>query len=297
MNRLAVIGGGEAYSLLQSGLIQGEELGARETPFGLSEPVFDIRDGESAYLFLSRHGADAFRTNAGAVNYRANIYALKDLGAQYVLSWSGCGGIAEGFPTGSFAVLEDVIDETKQRAHTFFTQSGVGFLRQNPVFCPTLRDALSATMRDMALDIRFGGIYACTEGPRLDTAAEIRKLQSFGAEMVGSSLAPEVFLARELELCYASFAMIMNRAEGTVRRDYVAGELFEGMVEPGEQERVNRAVERFPGILAGTAARVAGKTPDELGGCPCPHLLDGYRKAGVIGDDWHAYVCTDGIDG
>ncbi len=294
MNRLAIIGGGEAYSLLREGLVAGTDLGTQETPFGPSEPVFDVPTDAGGYLFLSRHGADAFRTHAGAVNYRANIYALKDLGAQYVLSWTGCGSIAEGFPTGSFAVLEDVIDETKNRPHTFFASSGVGFLRQNPLFCPSLRDALSETMRSMDIDIRFGGIYACTEGPRLDTAAEIRKLQSFGAELVGSTLAPEVFLARELELCYASFAMIMNRAEGTVRRDYVAGELFEGMVEPGEQERVNSALRRFPELLAGVAARVAGRSPDDLGGCPCPHLLDGYRKAGVIGDDWHGYVNADG---
>jgi 5'-methylthioadenosine phosphorylase len=290
MSGLAVIGGGEAYRLLREGTLQGEELGAQTTPFGTSEPVFRIGSDGNDYLFLSRHGTDAYRINPTAVNYRANIYALKDLGAQYVLSWSACGSIAEGFPTGSFAILEDVVDETRHRPHTFFEQSGLGFLRQYPLFCPVLRDVLSDAMGAESIDVRFGGVYVCTEGPRLDTAAEIRKYQSFGAELIGTTLAPEVFLARELELCYASFALVMNRAEGTVRRDYVAGELFEGMVEPKELEVVNQALARFPDIIEEVANRINDQSPENLGDCPCPHLLDAYRKAGVIGDDWHDYV-------
>jgi 5'-methylthioadenosine phosphorylase len=152
-------------------------------------------------------------------------------------------------------------------------------------------------LRALNIDVRLGGVYVCSEGPRLDTAAEIRKYQSFGAELVGSTLCPEVFLARELELCYASFALVMNRAEGTVRRDYVAGELFEGMVDPTEQESVNAALKEIPRILERFAGAVADRPPQDLGDCPCPYLLDAYRKAGLIGTDWHAYICSgDGCE-
>lgn len=293
MTQLAVIGGGEAYRLLREGNLSGEDLGPQQTPYGASQPVFRISSANGEYLFLSRHGVDAYRINPTAVNYRANTYALKDLGAQYVLSWSACASIAEGFPAGSFAILEDVIDETRVRPHTFFVQSGMGFLRQNPLFCPWLRTALLKTMQELHLDKRIGGIYVCTEGPRLDTAAEIRKYQICGAELVGSTLVPEVFLVRELEMCYASFALIMNRAEGTIRRDYVAGELFEGMVAHEELELVHAQLQQFPAIFDAVVRQTSGRGSQDVEGCHCHHLLDAYRRAGVIGDDWHSYVTPE----
>ncbi|MHC4884882.1 MAG: MTAP family purine nucleoside phosphorylase, partial [Planctomycetota bacterium] len=212
MSNLAVIGGAESFRMIQDSHLTAESLGVQETPFGPSQPIHKVQAEALTFLFMNRHGDQGYTTNSASVNYRANLYALKDQGTANILSWTGCGSIAEGFPTGSLAILEDVIDETRNRNRTFFPKSSIGFLRQNPLFCPRLHDHLHNAVTAEAQSVRVGGVYVCTDGPRLETVAEIRKYQSYGAELVGTSLAPEVFLARELELCYISLGVIMNRA-------------------------------------------------------------------------------------
>lgn len=287
MNTFAVIAGGEAHRLFTSGLLTGEILPPHKTPFGVADSIMRIESGDTSFLFLARHGLKTYQTNSSSVSYMANMYALKDLGAKHVLAWSGVGSIAEGFPAGTFAVLEDVIDDTRSRASTYFTHSGVGFIRQSPLFCPVLRSILHDTMCSLGCDLRDGGIYACTEGPRLNTAAEIRKYQVMGAELIGTTICPEVFLARELELSYAAFAIVTNRAEGTVLREFNHTALFNGMVSPEEFESVQTAVNRIPEICQAVAKAVRVNTIDS----PNFTLLEGYRTAGIIDSDWKRYIC------
>ena len=287
----AVIGGSGAYHLL-SGNNLGEELECvtLETPFGKSSPIHHFRFGETEFLFLSRHGEKDYSLTASFVNYRANIYALKSCGAGRILAWSGPGIINQNFRPGDFVLPHDVIDETRNRAATFFDGRGVGFIRQSDPFCPQMRHTLHEVMHDAALPHLEKAVYACTEGPRLETAAEIRKLRIIGADLVGMTLVPEAFLARELEICYAPVCYLTNYAEGVAARDFKEGELFEGMQDPEERATVEEAVSKFPDIIAGYLEWM--KKPETInspGKCHCPQALRRYKDKGMIGEDWRGW--------
>ena len=283
MNQLAIIGGSQAYSLIQAGEFAGEEISPMQTPFGESQPVLRLKNGT---LFMSRHGIQGYSIAAPWVNYRANIWALKELGVQQIISWSGPGAIDETLRIGQFVIPDDVIDETKSRAHSFFEGTGWGFVRQNPVFCPTLTSALARVMADLGLDSRSGGTYVCTEGPRLETPAEIRKFKLIGGHMVGMTLVPEVFLAKELEICYASICYITNYAEGLRDRPFQPGVLFEGLLDEPEKNAVDEAVRRFPKIIALLAERLHSIEPD----CHCDKLMERYRRTSILSSDWRTWI-------
>ncbi len=284
MTHLAVIGGSGAYDLLQHGAFTlRETLGPRETPFGPSAPVHRLAAGAAEVLFLSRHGERGYHRTARFVNYRANLYALRDLGAERVVGWSGPGALDATLALGQYVVPDDVLDETRARDDTFFTGGGLGFIRQSPVFCPTLRAGVLAALAGSGTAVRDGAVYACTEGPRLETPAEIRKLRILGADLVGMTLCPEVFLAKELAMCYAAACYITNYAEGMVDRAFQPGVLFEGLLTAEEKRAVDAAVEGFAGFVERLAA-------EEPAPCHCRRLLERYQKRGTIGGDWREWV-------
>ncbi|OGW18735.1 MAG: phosphorylase, partial [Nitrospinae bacterium RIFCSPLOWO2_12_FULL_47_7] len=233
---LAVIGGSGAYHLLaKSELGEEKECVTLDTPFGKSAPIHRFYSGSQSFLFLSRHGEKDYSIAAPFVNYRANIYALKECGVERIISWSGPGIISSAFRPGDFVVPHDIIDETRKRESTFYKDKGLGFIRQNTPFCPQIHEALCETLHSADLAHRTDGVYICTEGPRLESSAEIRKFRIIGADLVGMTLAPETFLARELEMCYAALCYLTNYAEGVVEREFREGELFEGMQTREEQ--------------------------------------------------------------
>jgi len=285
---LAIIGGSKAYQLLQEGRLGGERLGEVKTPYGPSQPVYRLGGELAGALFLSRHGERGYTVSAPFVNYRANIYALKELGAQCVLSWSGPGAIGRDFAIGQYVVVDDLVDETCERESTFFKGKGWGFVRQNPVFCPTLRHTLCQALNGLDLPFAERGTYVCTQGPRLETPAEIRKFASFGCDLVGMTLCPEVFLAKELEMCYAAICYVTNYAEGIRERAFKPGELFEGLSTEAEQKAVAAAVEQFPAILSAVAKALACAKPV----CQCHRLMERYRKRGDVGGNWHTWVAV-----
>jgi len=129
-------------------------------------------------------------------------------------------------------------------------------------------------------------VYVATTGPRLETAAEIRKFRLLGGDLVGQTLVPEVFLARELELCYAALTYVVNYAEGLVERPYEPGVLFEGLATPEEVEKV-RAVEAAFSELIMRLLPALAETSRQ---CPCPRLMERYRLRGDIGADWRTWV-------
>src|SRR5262249_49994939 len=147
------------------------------------------------------------------VNYRANIYALKDLGVRAVVSWSETHAITHNCNIGQYVIVDDLIDETHCRPNTFFENQRLGVVRQWPVFCPSLRSALSATLAQERCKFLDHGVYVCVEGPRRETPAEARKYAAFGGDLIGMTLAPEVFLARELQMCYASLCYVASFVE------------------------------------------------------------------------------------
>jgi len=265
-----------------------KSLGAEvyQTPYGPSRPIHFFGHKGLAFAVLSRHGESGYELSAPFVNSRANIYALKALGVAKVLAWVAPGSLKEELAPGDLVVLHDVLDEGRGGLHTFFPGVGWGFIRHNPLFCPELKSALLAALAGVGFTVHGQGVYVATTGPRLETAAEIRKFRLLGGDLVGQTLAPEVFLARELELCYAALTYVVNYAEGLVERPYQPGVLFEGLATPEEVARVAAVEAAFPEIILQVLPEMAA-TPR---GCPCPRLMERYRLRGDIGEDWQTWV-------
>lgn len=288
-DHIAVIGGSGAYTLLENGSFTGERIGPISTPFGDSQPLHMFAASDAEFLFLSRHGETGYQVSAPFVNYRANIWALKELGTARIISWSGPGAIDDSLTIGQYVLPDDLLDETRRRTYTFFEGLGIGFVRQNPVFCSALRITATEVLSRLGAQYRAGGIYVCTEGPRLETPAEIRKYKMLGGDLVGMTLVPEVFLAKELEMCYTPVCYVTNYAEGIRPSRFVPGVLFEGLLSDDEKRAVDAAVDRFPEIIRALVAEVSGQERT----CACGQLMERYRRRGDIGSDWHTWIdCT-----
>ena len=255
------------------------------TPFGESNPVHLFEHEGSTFAVLSRHGEEGYHVGAAFVNDRANLYALKDLGVEKILAWCAPGAINEAMAPGHLAVPDDILDETRGGPYTFFPGRGLGFVRQNPVFCPELRQAVIRTLENGPFPLHAQGVYVATSGPRLETPAEITKFGRLGGDLVGMTLVPEVFLARELELCYAALCYVVNFAEGIKDRPYQPGVLFEGLATPEEVARV-QAVE---GAMAELVLRLVPALAAAPRECGCNRLMERYRRRGDIGPEWHTW--------
>ncbi|MBC8283205.1 MAG: MTAP family purine nucleoside phosphorylase [Nitrospinae bacterium] len=276
---IAVIGGSGAYHLLaKQSLGEDKECKSLDTPYGESAPIHHFNFNGLEFLFLSRHGETDYSLTAPFVNYRANIHALKECGVQRVIAWSGPGIINTAFKPGDFVVPHDIIDETRNRATTFFDNTGVGFIRQSHPFCPQISETLHDVLHESALPHHEQAVYACTEGPRLETPAEIRKLRILGADLVGMTLAPEAFLAREKEICYTPFCYLTNYAEGVKARKFKKGELFEGMQTEEEKKQVDDSIQRFPTLISAVFEMLEGKERT----CDCSEALRRYKDKGMI---------------
>jgi 5'-methylthioadenosine phosphorylase len=202
---LAIIGGSGLYEL--EGLRNVEELRV-STPFGSpSDSVIRGQLGEVTMLFLPRHGR-GHRLPPHRINYRANIFALKELGAQQLVSVSAVGSLREDIAPGDMVLVDQFIDRTRQRASTFFDEAGVvahvGFADPTD---PALSLALKQSVEAVGGKVHFGGTYVCMEGPQFSTRAESQLYRNFGAHVIGMTNLPEAKLAREAELPYASLAM------------------------------------------------------------------------------------------
>ncbi len=185
-----------------------------ETPYGQARVWID---GESAneVVFLSRHGVE-HDIPPHRINYRANIAALDQLGVTRVLATFAVGGIARDIPPGAAVAIDQVIDLTSGRDHTFF-DGDAREMQHTPFtepFCPSLRQEVleAAARHDIA--IRPAGTYLCTNGPRFETAAEVTMFRQWGADVVGMTAMPEAALARELGMHYAGIAISVNWAAG-----------------------------------------------------------------------------------
>ena len=280
--RIAVIGGSGAYHLLtKESLGKEKKCQSIDTPYGESAPIHHFSIDGLEFLFLSRHGEMDYSITAPFVNYRANIYALKECGVQRIIAWSGPGIINTAFEPGDFVVPHDIIDETKNRPTTFFDNTGIGFIRQSQPFCPQISNALHNVLHETDLQHHNQAVYACTEGPRLETPAEIRKLRILGADLVGMTLAPEAFLAREKEICYSPFCYLTNYAEGVKPRKFEKGELFEGMQTIEEKKQVDNAIQKFPSLIRTVFETLKEKERT----CDCSEALRRYKNKGFVSED------------
>ncbi|MFH0963555.1 MAG: MTAP family purine nucleoside phosphorylase [Planctomycetota bacterium] len=282
---LAIIGGRDAYKLL-SRRHDAQRLDRIDTPFGASQPIYIFRHDGAPYYFLSRHGETGYTISPSFVNYRANIYALKELDVKHIVSWGGSAAINLKYLVGQHVIVNDLVDETKNRESTFFRFRGLGLIRQSEVFCPMLRAVLRGALLDLHLDFADQGTYVCVEGPRLETAAEVRKYAAYGGDLVGMTLAPEAFLAKELEMCYAAACYVVNYAEGVRERPVVSERLLGGLIPRSEKRRVEEAFGYLPKVLA----RIMGHLAKAKVVCTCQEAMLYYKKQGRISDNWREWL-------
>ena len=194
------------------------ELGRRlvETPFGNpSGELVHGQLGDRDFYFLPRHGA-AHGVPPHRINYRANIHALKQAGVERVIALAAVGGINSHIQPGDLVLPDQIIDYTWGREHTFFTggEAGVDHIDFTTPYATSWRLQLLASAERAGVDIHATGTYAVTQGPRLESAAEIDRLERDGADIVGMTGMPEAALARELDLDYAAIALVVNAAAG-----------------------------------------------------------------------------------
>jgi len=188
----------------------------RDTPYGSpSSSVVRGILGKSELLFLPRHGTD-HGIPPHRIDYRANIWALKVCGAERVVGLAAAGGIGNGFGPSILAVPDQIIDYTSGRAHSYYDgeKGSVQHIDFSYPYCEELRQALLGAASEVGVELVDGGTYGVTQGPRLETAAEIARMERDGCDLVGMTQMPEAALARELGLCYACFSFVVNWAAG-----------------------------------------------------------------------------------
>jgi 5'-methylthioadenosine phosphorylase len=205
--KLAIIGGSGLYNM--DGIQAAMEL-ELDTPFGSpSAPVVVGTLEGQRVAFLSRHGI-GHRINPSEVPYRANIYALKSLGVERIVSISACGSLREDYAPGHIVIPDQLYDNTKNRARTFFGEGMVAHVGVADPFCADLSKQLEDAVRATKAVVHHSGTFITVEGPRFSTKAESNTYRAWGMSIIGMTCAPEAFLAREAEMCYAVMAHVTD---------------------------------------------------------------------------------------
>lgn len=211
--KIAVIGGTGLQHMPNVELVETQQVFTEYT-----EVPVEIREVKALghhFFFMGRHGAEQ-SVPPHLINYRANISALSQIGVDTILAVTAVGGIAANLGIGDLVVPDQIIDYTWGRESTFFDgkEKGRRHIDFTYPYSDTLRNSLLVSGSNMDRQIHDGGVYACTQGPRLETAAEIKRLQIEGAEVVGMTGMPEAALARELSMDYAALSVVVNPAAG-----------------------------------------------------------------------------------
>jgi len=205
--RIGVIGGSGLYEM--EGLCGTQELDM-DTPFGKpSDNIVTGTLGGTRVAFLARHGR-GHHIMPTEVNSRANIFALKVLGVEQVISVSACGSLRADIRPGDIVVPDQLFDFTKNRDYTFFGRGLVVHVSVADPFCARLSAHIGNAVRDAGGKIHFGGSFITIEGPRFSTKAESQAFRSWGMDIIGMTASPEAFLAREAEMCYAVMAHVTD---------------------------------------------------------------------------------------
>lgn len=254
---IGVIAGSGLYEIPGLRMLRKAEL---KTPYG--EPSAPYLVGELSGVeiaFLPRHGSP-HRIPPAQVNYRANIWGFKELGAERILSVNATGGINPGFSPGDIIITSQVIDMTQgAREGTYFDKDEVVHVDFTDPYCPELRQSLTRAAAGASLEVRDGSTYVCVNGPRLESRAEIEFFGKIGGDIVGMTAMPEASLARELEVCMACISVVTNYAAGVSRKRLTTTEVVDVM---------NKATGRLKTLLGETIPTI----PSERA-CPCKDAL------------------------
>ena len=204
---IAIIGGSGLYGM--SGLEDTKEYNL-DTPFGKpSAPIVAGTLEGTRIAFLARHGI-GHHIMPTEVPYRANVYALKSLGVERVISISACGSLREDYAPGHIVIPDNIFDFTKDRTRTFFGDGLVAHVGVADPFCGELSDQVEAAVRSTGATTHRGGMFITIEGPRFSTKAESNTFRAWGMSIVGMTASPEAFLAREAEMCYSTMAHVTD---------------------------------------------------------------------------------------
>lgn len=250
VRRIAIVGGSGLNTLPAFVL---EETRHPDTPFGPpSAPLSIGRMGEVPVVFLPRHGA-GHTVAPHAINYRANIAALAGIGVQDVIACCAVGGIGANMPPRTVVIPDQIIDYTWGRAHTFVGApgaliEGIAHVDFTEPFSPSLRHTIIAAAQAIGVSVVTQGCYGATQGPRLETAAEIRRMSRDGCGLVGMTGMPEAALAREAGLNYAMLAIVANWAAGLAEADLTLSEIY---------ANIEAATEMVMQVIMATVERLA----------------------------------------
>ena len=263
---IAVIGGSGLYEM--EGLADMETIDV-DTPFGKPSDVIVLGSlGETAVAFLPRHGR-GHRFNPTRIPAQANIYALKSLGVQYVISVSAVGSLREELAPLDLVVPNQLIDRTRQRSSTFFDQGMVVHIGFADPFCPTTSKLVQQSAQELGVTVHAQGTMVVMEGPAFSTKAESFMYRSWGADIIGMTALPEAKLAREAEMCYATMAWITDydcwhESEETVSVEMVVQNLQKNVAT--SKELLQRVIPRLGGprdCICASALKGAIITPRE----------------------------------
>lgn len=234
------------------------------TPYGLPPPIFLGEIDGKAVAFMPRHGVH-HRVPPHKVNYRASIYALHQIGVKRILATNAVGAIKRNIKPSDLVVPHDLVDFTKSRLSTFYDDEPVTHVDVSQPFCPEIRSVLIKAAKRVGAGVAARAVLVCTEGPRLETPAEIRVFGRMGCDVVGMTVMPEAVLARELEICYASVCFVTNMAAGIQKRLTA--------------EELARVAKKTAPVLQQLLRETVKHLPTKRQ-CPCAHALEKARFRG-----------------
>lgn len=258
---IAIIGGSGIYSL---GFVESVSPRTVSTPYGESSGISVGEFADRKVAFMARHGA-GHTLPPHLVNYRANIWALHTFGVKRIIATAATGSLNPNFEPGQFVLPDQFLDFTKGRPSTFYEggEGGVVHVDVTDPYCPELREVLAKAGKRVGLKLHIGGTYVCTEGPRFETAAEIKMMRRLGGDLVGMTGVPECVLARELEICYSAVCVVTNFAAGISRKKLTHAEVVDLMGKKAEE-------------LGKLISAAIPEIPRERN-CPCSRALRGAR--------------------
>ena len=258
MPRTAIIGGSGFYSVPGCELLEKK---TARTKYGDATLFSYENENGTEFAFLPRHG-EGHTSAPHKVNYRANILALREAGVERIIGITSVGSLREAIRPGDFVLLDQFLDFTKSRPFTFFEEEGnVVHTDVTEPYCSEMRQCILNAPRN-GIRLHEKGTYVCAEGPRFETAAEIRMFAALGGDVVGMTGVPEVVLARELGMCYAGISVVTNYAAGISKTI--------------SHEEVLAAMQQIGGVLAKYAIGCVTAVPVERT-CACkdaPGSLD-----------------------
>ncbi len=261
MHKIAVIGGTGVYDPRMLEEVHEESL---VTPFGkITYKTGQYRGQE--VIFIPRHGA-GHTIPPHLINYRANIWGLKKLGVNTILATTAVGSLNLAMKPGDFVLVDQFLDFTKNRQHTFYEggERGVVHVDVTDPYCAALRAVLARAAVESSLSVHRSGVYVCTEGPRFETPAEIRAFTMLGGDLVGMTNVPEVVLAREAEMCYATISMVTNFAAGISPTPLTHAEVLETM--EANTDNLKQLVMKAIDLMDTKQSCLCGSALKEFGG-------------------------------